>query len=219
MQGRKRSLTSTLLLCGAVAGPLFVFIVLVQDYTRPSFDPRVHLLSLLSLGEWGWVQVLNFVLAGVLNLLFAAGLWRALHPGRAGTAGPLLIGWYGLCLVTVGICRTDPANGFPPGVPTPTHPSWHGIIHALGGLFTFVALTAALSVFARLFVTRREPGWACYCLASAVLILVLFFGGIHNAVLMARFLRLATLIGWMGASVVAMKFLCEQDAVQPARDR
>src|SRR5690349_4078620 len=88
----ERSSTRLLLLCGAIAGPLFIFSVLVQDYTRPGFDPRVYLLSLLSLGDWGWVQIANFVLAGVLNLLYAAGLWRRLHPGPAGTWGPLLIG-------------------------------------------------------------------------------------------------------------------------------
>ena len=134
----ERSSTRLLLLCGAIAGPLFIFSVLVQDYTRPGFDPRVYLLSLLSLGDWGWVQIANFVLAGVLNLLYAAGLWRRLHPGRAGTWGPLLIGAYGLGLLVVGVFRTDSANGFPPGVVAPTQPSWHGAIHALGGLFVFL---------------------------------------------------------------------------------
>ena len=55
----------------------------------PDQAPRRHLLSQLSLGDWGWVQVGNFVLAGLLNLLYAWGLWRSLHPGRAGTWGPL----------------------------------------------------------------------------------------------------------------------------------
>lgn len=90
MQTKTLSLTRILLLCGAIAGPLFILTVLIQDYTRPAFNPRLQPLSLLSLGEWGWVQIVNFVLAGVLNLLYAGGLWRRLHPGRAGTWGPLL---------------------------------------------------------------------------------------------------------------------------------
>src|SRR5215467_14989761 len=88
MQTKTRSLTRLLLLCGAIAGPFFLFVLLVQDYTRPGFDPRNDLLSLLSLGDWGW----------------------------GSTWGPILIGAYGLCFVLVGIFRTDPANGFPPGV-------------------------------------------------------------------------------------------------------
>jgi len=181
--------------------------MLIQDYTRPGFDARLDVLSLLALGDWGWVQTVNFALAGVLNLLYAVGLWRRLHPGPAGTWGPILIGAYGLGLILVSIFSTDPANGFPPGVPAATHPSWHGAIHGLGGLFVFVMLSAALAVFVRLFLAWKERWWAFYCLASAALLLLFFFGGINNAVLMARFLRLATLIGWMAASLVAIKLL------------
>jgi hypothetical protein len=205
------SLTRLLLLCGAVAGPLFLLTVLIQDYTRPGFNPRLHLLSQLSLGDWGWVQVVNFVLAGVLNLLYAWGLWRRLHPGRAGTWGPLLIGAYGLGLVTVGVFRTDPADGFPPGVVAPAQPSGHGAIHALAAGLTFLALAAALAVFVRFFLARKERWWAFYCLASAVLMLVIFFGGINNTVLFARALRLAALIGWMAASLIAVRLLGDPD--------
>lgn len=205
------ALTRTLLLCGAVAGPLFLLTVLIQDYTRPDFNPRLQGLSLLSLGDWGWVQIVNFVLAGVLNLLYAWGLRRRLHPGRAGTWGPLLIGAYGLGLVTVGVFRTDPADGFPPGVVAPAHPSGHGAIHALVAGFTFLALSAALAVFVRFFLARKERWWACYCLASTVLMLVIFFGGINNTVLFARALRLAALIGWMAASLIAVRLLGDPD--------
>src|SRR5438067_1630144 len=123
METKTLSLTRMLLLCGAIAGPLFILIVLIQDYTRPGFDPRLQPLSLLSLGDWGWVQIANFVLAGALNVLYAAGLWRRLHPGRAGTWGPLLIGAYGLGLISVGVFRTDPVKGFPPGAIVSTGPS------------------------------------------------------------------------------------------------
>src|SRR5437588_12076104 len=176
MQTKTLSLTRMLVLCGAIVGPLFILAVLLQDYTRPAFDPRLQALSLLSLGDWGWVQIVNFVLAGVLNLLYAGGLWRRLHPGRAGTWGPLLIGAYGLGLIAVGVFRTDPAQGFPPGVIAPLAPSWHAAIAALGGLFSFIVLAAALAVFGRLFLARKERWWAFYCIASAVLLLLFFFG-------------------------------------------
>jgi uncharacterized protein DUF998 len=219
MQAKTRSLTRLLLLCGAIAGPFFIFTVLIQDYTRPGFDPRLQALSLLSLGDWGWVQMVNFALAGVLNLLYAVGLWRRLHTGRAGTWGPILIGAYGLGLILVGIFRTDPANGFPPGVTAATQPSLHGVIHALGGLFVFVMLSAALAVFVRLFLAWKERWWAFYCLVSAVLILLIFFTGFSNAAFMARTLRLATLIGWIAASLVAIKLLSIPDTPQQRREQ
>jgi len=202
---KTRPLTGKLLLCGAIAGPLFLLTVLIQDYTRPGFNPRLVEISVLSLGDWGWVQIGNFVLTGVLNLLFAAGLWRRLHPGRAGTWGPLLIGAYGLGLMVVGVFRDDPANGFPPGVPAATALSWHATIHDFAGIFLFAMLAAALGVFVRFFLERKERGWACYCLASAVLLILSFLvGG-------ALFERLATLVGWIAASLIAIKLLCTPD--------
>jgi len=219
MQTKTLSLTRLLLLCGAIAGPFFIFVLLVQDYTRPGFDPRLDLLSLLSLGDWGWVQIVNFILAGLLNLLYAVGLWRRVHPGRGGTWGPILIGAYGFGLVLVGIFRTDPANGFPPGVPAATHPTFHGAIHALGALFVFLLLAAALLVFVRLFLAWKERWWAVYCLASAVLFLLIFFTGFTNAAFMARSLRLAVLIGWMAASLVAIQLLSAPDTPQQTRDQ
>jgi hypothetical protein len=206
---KTRTLTGTLLLCGALAGPLFLLTVLIQDYTRPGFNPRLVPLSYLSLGDWGWVQIGNFVLAGVLNLLFAAGLWRRLHPGRAGTWGPLLIGGYGLGLMAAGVFLADPANGFPPGVPAATALSWHAAMHDLAGSFVFALLAAALGVFARFFLERKERWWACYCLSSAVLLILFFFStGSPSAALTAGFLRLGTLVGWMAASLIAIKLLC-----------
>lgn len=216
---RTSLLTRRLLICGAVAGPLFILVVLIQDYTRPGVDPRTQALSLLSLGPLGWVQTLNFVLAGVLNLLYAVGLRRHLHPGRGGTWGPLLMGIYGLGLVTVGVFHTDPANGYPPGVPTPAQPSWHGAIHALVALFLFMALSVALLVFARYFLTRQARGWGVYCLASALLCLVFFFGGIDSPTLMARTLRAAVLVGWMAASLIAVRLLCDPKSGRESHDR
>ena len=124
---------------------------------------------------------------------------------------PLLIGAYGLGLIVGGVFRDDPANGFPPGVPAAPDLSWHAAIHTLAGLFLFAMLVAALGVFVRFFLARKERGWACYCLASAVLFLLCYFVGETNAVLPARLLRLGVLIGWMAASMIAIKLLCTPD--------
>src|SRR5258706_11654755 len=128
------------------------------------------------------------------------------------------MGGYGLGFLGVSIFKPAPANGFPPEITAATHPSWHGAIHALGGLFVFVMLSAALAVFVRLFLAWKERWWAFYCLASAVLILLIFFTGFSNAAFMARTLRLATLLGWMAASLVAIKLLSTPDTPQQTRD-
>jgi hypothetical protein len=89
------TLTRALLACGVVAGPLYVTVALLQVLLRDGFDLSRHPLSLLSLGDWGWIQITNFVVGGLLAIGFAIGLRHVLHPGRGGTWAPLLIGGYG----------------------------------------------------------------------------------------------------------------------------
>ena len=196
-----------LIRCGAVAGPLFIFTVLIQDYTTPGFDPRTHVLSLLSLGDWGWVQMANFVLAGVLNVLFAIALWSLRASGESGTAGTVLIFVYGVLLVVVGFAVTDPSGGFPPGAPQLRGPSGHGAVHALGGLFAFISLGAALIAFAVRALRKKHRSWGAYLLGSGVALLLLFFGSFSEQALTARLTRLAVLVGWTAASMIATRLL------------
>lgn len=155
-----------LLACGVLAGPLFVVTVLAQACTRDGFDPARHPLSLLSLGTLGWVQITNFILTGLLVIASAVGIRKTLSGTRAGTWGPRLIGVYGAAMVWGGIFLADPADGFPPGAATSTDATWHGLLHngapTIGGL----ALDVACLVFARRFLTRRQTGWAAYCLVT-----------------------------------------------------
>ena len=95
-------LTRALLACGVLAGSLFMTVTLVQAFTRPGFDVLRDPISLLSLGNLGWVQITDFVGSGVLFVALAIGVWRVLHPGPAGTWGPLLLAGFGLGLVIAG---------------------------------------------------------------------------------------------------------------------
>jgi hypothetical membrane protein len=69
-----------LLVCGVVAGPVFVTVIAVQALTRDGFDPSRHPISALSLGERGWIQITDFVLVGAMSVAFAVGLRRVLRP-------------------------------------------------------------------------------------------------------------------------------------------
>ena len=197
--------TMFLLLLGAVAGPLFVLTVLAQDYTRPGFDPRLDMLSLLSLGSYGWVQVANFVVTGALDVLYAIGLRRYLRGSKIRTLAPVFVFIHGFFLIVVGVFRTDPAGGFPPGVAAVTAPSWHGVIHALGAPFAFLSLAAGLVALGRVFAARGQRGWALYAVMSAAAMVIIFIAGFTQPIYVARTLRLAVLIGWSAASVIATR--------------
>src|ERR1700730_17789657 len=144
-------LTSALLTCGVVAGPLFVIVVILEVLTRPGFDLGRHPISLLSLGDFGWIQIANFIGSGLLMVAFAIGLRRVLRGSQGGTWGPLLIAGFGIGLIVAGVFVPDPAWGFPPGTPSgiPGQISWHASMHGVGFMLCFGAVCLACLVFAR----------------------------------------------------------------------
>lgn len=77
--------TRTLLTCGIVAGPVFVLVAGAQILTRDGFDLRRHAISMLSLGDLGWIQMTTFVLTGLLTVACAVGMRGALRSGRGGS--------------------------------------------------------------------------------------------------------------------------------------
>lgn len=199
--------TPALLACGAVAGPLYVGVALLQVLTRDGFDLRRHPLSLLSLGDLGWVQIANFVVSGLLAIAFAMGSRRVLHPGRAGTWGPLLLGLYGVGLVAGGVFVADPGAGFPPGAPegAPEQLSWHGALHAVAPPLAFLSLIVACFVLARRFSAAGERGWARYSVATAVACLVITAWPDFDSI--SWRLAIAVTVGWAWVSATAVKWL------------
>jgi hypothetical protein len=105
--------TDLLLAGGFVGGALFIVVSLAQALTRSGYEFSHHPLSLLSLGDMGWVQITNFVLAGVLFTGSAVGMRRVLARDRGGTWGPRLVGLFGVSLIAGGLFLPDPALAFP----------------------------------------------------------------------------------------------------------
>ncbi|WP_020521800.1 DUF998 domain-containing protein [Catelliglobosispora koreensis] len=166
-----RPSTRLMLTAGVLAGPLFLVTILIQQATRAGVDPVTQPLSLLSLGENGWIQITNFIVSGLLVLASAVGIRRTLRGGPAGTWGPILIAVYGVALVWGGVFVADPASGFPAGaamgVPDPSTWSWHSWMHAFAAPAMGLSLIAACFVFARAFRRQGKTGWAVLSWAAA----------------------------------------------------
>jgi hypothetical protein len=171
--------TRLLLRLGALAGPLYVIAGLLQILFRSGFDIRRHALSLMSNGGLGWIQISSFILSGILVILGAWGLRRALTPDRGSAAGPLLLALYGVGLIGAGIFVADPMDGFPVGTPPgpPVSMSWHGPLHFTAGGIGFFGLIGATVVFAYRLFRRGESGWAAWSLFTGV-----FFLGAFGAI-------------------------------------
>ncbi|CCH15791.1 DUF998 domain-containing protein [Micromonospora lupini] len=153
--------TKSLLAYGVIAGPLYVAVSLVEVFTRSGFDPTRHAWSMLSNGDRGWIHITNFLVSGLLTIVFAVGLRRALASGPGARWAPRLIGAYGVSLIAAGLLRADPGLGFPVGTPDgPGAISWHGYGHFASGAIGFSCLIAACFVLARRFAAEGAAGWA-----------------------------------------------------------
>ncbi len=203
--------TRPLLLAGVVSGPLFYVLAIVQMFIRPGFDIRRHAISVLSLGDLGWIQIANFIITGLLAILCAVGLRQVLRGGKGGTWGPLLIGAYGVGMVIGGIFHPDPGLGFPPGAPAgmPTTMSAGAAVHSIGFYLAFLSLVIACFVFARAFISVGQPEWAFYCAASGVLAPIFIVLGSTNLSLVGVLFAIAGAIAFGWVSVVAAHFMSE----------
>jgi hypothetical protein len=84
--------TKALLVCGAVAGPLFMVAWLAQGAARANYDPLQHPISSLSIAERGWMQIASFIITGLLILAFSrSGSRRARQ--KFGRARPYKLLW------------------------------------------------------------------------------------------------------------------------------
>ena len=160
--------TLRLLRAGAAAGPLYIVVGLAQVFLREGFDVRRHALSLLSNGEYGWVQVANFIVCGLLVLAGALGTRRQLKGQAGGTWLPILFATFGLGLVGAGLFRADPGQGFPPGTTPPLSMTRDGMLHFVFGALGFYALIAAAFVLARRYARIGWPRWMVLSLMTGI---------------------------------------------------
>jgi hypothetical protein len=175
--------TKVLLTGGILAGPLYILVGLAQILTREGFDITRHPLSMMSLGDLGWIQITNFIVTGLLVLGAAIGLRRVAEGDKRLRRGALLLGIYGLGVLGGGLFVTDPALGFPPGTPDtyPTTMSWHGLLHFIFGQLGFLALIIASFVYARHFAVNGLGGWAIFSALTGVLFLFAIFSNVATA--------------------------------------
>jgi len=207
--------TRWLLACGAIGCPLFVIVFLMAGTFRSDYSALRYPISSLSIGDFGWIQATNFIITGLLILVFAIGLRRALQSGIGAVWGPRLIGLAGIGLVGAGIFTTDPVFGYPPSAPLVLAQfSTHGHLHDFFSIFVFLGLPIACFVFSRRFATLEKREWALYSALTGVGILVTFvlaaigfsqnpgfvdFAGVYQ--------RLSIIIGWTWITLLAMHSL------------
>ena len=158
---------------GVVAGPFCIVFGLILALTRDGFDLTRHSLSLLSLGEGGWLQILNFALTGIMVIVAGWGLLRAPTDRSRGTGIAVIIA--GAALVLAGVFRPDPVADFPPAAEATA--TTGGILHLVMGAAQFIGLTVAALILAGTFARRGERGRAALSRILGVVVVVAFLAG------------------------------------------
>lgn len=153
---------SRLLMCGLVAGPFFLLTSVILALTREGFDITKHPLSFLGVSDWGWLQMANFIIAGLLVLALAVGVRRSLKDQKGRIVGPLLLGGLGVGLLLAGAFPPDPGFGFPLGTPEgdPENLTYRSALHGLGFMLSFICFALAGVVFIRRDVRKKYWGRA-----------------------------------------------------------
>lgn len=131
---------------GIIAPVLFASIFVIEGRLRVGYDSRSMYISALSLGSGGSVQVLNFVVFGLLLLVFACGVNVALS--RVGAAVLTIIAVGNLLL---GLFVMDPVGASRNPV------SIHGTVHHIVARIVLLLMPVSCFVFVRQF--RQEAKW------------------------------------------------------------
>lgn len=192
--------TKSLLGYGIIAGPLYVVVGLAQALTRDGFDISKHAWSLLTNGDLGWIQIANFIVTGLMTVVAAVGLRRALVPGRGRVWAALLIAIYGVSVMGAGVFRPDPAQGFPAGAPETPAITGQGVMHFVVGGVGFPCLIAACFVLASRFSRDGLKGLAWFSRVTGVVFLAGFMGiasGSHGPTTLGFVAAILVVYAWL----------------------
>lgn len=209
------AVTKALLRCGVIAGPLFTFMWLIESLTRPGYNLLRHPVSSLALGPFGWMQVANFIVGGMLTLAFAVGLRRVLQP-RGAAWGALLIAVWGIGLLGAGVFLTDPVSGYPPGTPAKlaeySNPA--AMLHDMISLVAFLTMVVNCALFTRWFIKWGNPRWAIYSAVTGIIFFAVMFlasAGFAQTPGLVDFAglyqRIAVTTGWTWITLLAVRLL------------
>jgi Protein of unknown function (DUF998) len=200
------------LIAGAIAGPLYVCVGLLEALMRRGFDIRIHSLSLLANGPGGWIHSTLLVVSGLLTLIGALGLASAQRRTRRRSYAMIIgLAVYGLGVATAGLLRADPAEGFPIGTPPgpPVVVTASGIGHLVAGGLGFLGLIVACLACARRSAKAGDRAWAACSAVVGVYYLVAFAGiasGAGNPVINIAF-TVAVVLGWGWLTALCIRAL------------
>ncbi|WP_295671639.1 DUF998 domain-containing protein [uncultured Mucilaginibacter sp.] len=151
----KKTLTQVALLCCGFSGVLFILIYAVFGFLTPGFNALRNTISSLELVKNGWLQQANFMLYGVLSMLFTIGLSKELI--KSANAWYIVLFQLFICAGSIGlaICIHEP-------------------LHQICNIIVFISVLVVLFLFAwQFYKTNSWKGWIVYSLVAAFMTMAL----------------------------------------------
>jgi hypothetical protein len=169
---KKISFVKLAALAGMIAPAFFVAVFTLEGWLRPGYDALSMFISALSLGPRGWIQISNFILLGVLLLVFTRGLALEFKGVKTARGGIVLLTIIACLFLASGPFVMDPSTG------TAASTTIHGLLHGIFGGIVFLLMPIIPFTFLRTF--KNDPKWRSFqgwTLAFAIFLTVacLFF--------------------------------------------
>lgn len=192
--------------CGILSPVIFAFLTAVLGMLEPGYSHTAEVVSMLGATDapYSLLQRSNFVISGLLLIIFAGALHRTLNEDKWGWIGPALLGLAGIGWVGAGIF---PIVG---GGQAPVQ--WSAassVLHeAAAGVFFFGMIAAMYFLSRRLSTDPQWQGYDRYSKWASVTALgiILFYGASGSdgaGVLPDGFLQRLYLT-WIGIWVVLL---------------
>ncbi len=168
---------------------LFVSIFILEDIFCTNYNWLTTAVSEHSIGSCGWIQITNFIVSGVLFLIFARGVTLELREDMASKLGPLFLMIFAACLIASGPFVTDPA----PVILFSNQATWYGNVHGLLGAIAFILMPLSCFVFYRRF--RKDLKWKRFAKWTLVVCIITIVGIVFLKVEQQRLLEDPNAIG------------------------
>ena len=158
-------------ICGIISPVVFAILILLVGSLRPEYSHLVNFVSELgAIGAPNAIfQRINFLLVGILIMVFAFGLHRGIANRKGSFIGPLLVGIFGFSAVLSGVFSADLIQ------PESFSNNMHMLASGIGStaaLIGFFVISDSL---------EKDPLWKSYryfsIIIAVVAILVSMVGG------------------------------------------
>ena len=160
-----------LLFCGFIAPLIFITSFFIQGIYKPGFNSLRHPVSSLSLGANGWIQVVTFIVTGLLIVCFSVEVQSRLKDKMISALFVLV----GIGLIASGIFSTDPLFGYPDDQAM-LHKEFtvHGKLHSVSALFVFIGIPILCFKISNLLRAAGKTFAGYYSVITGVTMLLLF---------------------------------------------